>query len=205
MNLGNGGESKISFLQAHAASFEYDDGAGGHALAVIVGGQFQCARNFGAAHFSEAPALKCALDRQHHRRLSVDFSLADHYTVIGLCDHTLARQPRRGHTLEGVDELAETAGIEERADPGTSIELRETVAINQAGCATVGGHGRPLEAVPRSISKAWATRRPTTPGVAPKSLISISSAGRVDASILNRRSSWACHTRPKPSTEVVTR
>ena len=132
MNIGNRRQPEVGFLQAHAAGFQQDHGAGGHAVAVVFGGQFQRAGNFRAADFAEAAALECAFDRQHDRRQTVDAALGDHHAVVGLRHHALARQPRRHHALERVEEFAKGAGVEQRAHPGAGVEFDEAVVLRQA-------------------------------------------------------------------------
>jgi hypothetical protein len=93
MDFGNGCQAQVGFLQAHAAGFKQDDGAGGNALAVVCGRQLQCAGQLGPAHFAQAAALKTAFDGGNHRWLAIQQALADDHAVIGLRHNALRTEP----------------------------------------------------------------------------------------------------------------
>ena len=90
--------------------------------------EFERAGDLGAADFAQAAALKRAFDREDHRRLSFDLALGDDDAVVGLRHDALARQPRRSHALERIDQFAKPAAVEQCADAAACVELDEAVA-----------------------------------------------------------------------------
>src|SRR5690606_16534892 len=70
LDLGDGGQTQVGLLQAYTASFQQQHGAGGNAVAVVLGGQLQAACDLRAADLAHAAALEGAFDGGDHRRLA---------------------------------------------------------------------------------------------------------------------------------------
>src|SRR5690606_24466611 len=113
LDLGDGGQAQIGFLQTHAAGFQQQYGTGGNAVAVVFSGQLQRAGDLGAADLAHTAALERALDGGDHRRLAVDGALGHHHAVVGLGGDALLGQPGRGDTIEGIEQFAEAAVVQQ--------------------------------------------------------------------------------------------
>src|SRR5690606_27876088 len=80
LDLGDGRQAQVGFLQAHAAGFQQQHGAGGNAVAVVLGGQLQAACDLRSEeHTSELQSrenLVCRLLLEKKKRcvLSVLFA-----------------------------------------------------------------------------------------------------------------------------------
>ncbi|MCY1434254.1 hypothetical protein D9M71_503100 [compost metagenome] len=155
VDVGNCRQAEVGFLQAHAAGFQQQQGAGRDTVAVVFGGQFQRAGNFCSADFTEAAALERAFDGRDHHRQTIEVALGDHHAVVGLRHHALARQPRRHDPLKGVEQFAEGAGIEQGLGPLPGTEFDEAVLVEQR-CAV--SHGRS----PRSLAPDAGAPRPAS-------------------------------------------
>ena len=96
--------------------------------------------------------------------------------VIRLADDVLHREPRRFDAVERAEQFAERAFVEQRAGALACRQLDEAVAQHRHR-RWVLYRRRAHELAPSSAaSMASARRSATTPGVAPKSLISICAA-----------------------------
>ena len=104
---------------------------------------------------------------------AVDGATADDHAVVALRHHALRHEPGRLDPIERVQQLAEGAGIEDGLRPARGRGARRSSRARGAGCGQGCDHG---SAHDRLTSRAWARRRDTTPGVAPKSLISTEAA-----------------------------
>src|SRR5450830_137415 len=137
-------------------------------------------------HFAHGTAHEAALLGRTEDDAAVQQAAPHHDAVIERHGRVELCQVRADHARRRRQEFLEAAGIEDGRDALARRQFQ------------VAAHGVP----PVSVSAAWSSRRLTTAGVAPMSLMQMRASARPQRSWKSVMT--ACHVAPKPTAAVRT-